>query len=360
MHECLRPQVTHHVTEKRSRSLTRSLSDKFVEPMASVRPLSLSFLSVDNDKKKGRSRDRSRDSRQSEPGRDKSREQRFREFRSREKSVEKTKFKYHDYSNSFSGFPIAEHSLEAKKKSSDHRKISKQNTYVLQNGRGGSKHPERRAESDLGGYKSSSINNSINSNRSVENLEYSRVADDISPIPETEEDVSESHYAEICDYGQRGRRQAFARGHPPLSLPNLSFTLEEENHVPSDASGRLSATFSDRESRSRKFSSASGDYKENIPPSESGVSSIHVSAADGSRGETGSVKGGRDRLEKDKANEVYIIRVVVKDQEDDKLSTISRNSKGGYYMKLKGFEVPQEEIGKTVLGDEVNGYDSMC
>ncbi|XP_069981990.1 uncharacterized protein [Penaeus vannamei] len=353
-------KVTHHVTEKRSRSLTRSLSDKFVEPMASVRPLSLSFLSVDNDKKKGRSRDRSRDSRQSEPGRDKSREQRFREFRSREKSVEKTKFKYHDYSNSFSGFPIAEHSLEAKKKSSDHRKISKQNTYVLQNGRGGSKHPERRAESDLGGYKSSSINNSINSNRSVENLEYSRVADDISPIPETEEDVSESHYAEICDYGQRGRRQAFARGHPPLSLPNLSFTLEEENHVPSDASGRLSATFSDRESRSRKFSSASGDYKENIPPSESGVSSIHVSAADGSRGETGSVKGGRDRLEKDKANEVYIIRVVVKDQEDDKLSTISRNSKGGYYMKLKGFEVPQEEIGKTVLGDEVNGYDSMC
>ncbi|XP_037777102.1 uncharacterized protein LOC119574097, partial [Penaeus monodon] len=141
--------------------------------------------------------------------------------------------------------------------------LSKQNTYVLQNGRGGSKHPERRAESDLGGYKSSSINNSINSNRSVENLEYSRVADDISPIPETEEDVSESHYAEICDYGQRARRQPFARGHPPLSLPNLSFTLEEENHVPSDASGRLSATFS--ESRSRKFSSASGDYKENIP-----------------------------------------------------------------------------------------------
>ncbi|KAK7006495.1 hypothetical protein SK128_011470, partial [Halocaridina rubra] len=82
-------KVTHHVTEKRSRSLTRSLSDKFVEPLANVRPLSLSFLG-DFDKRKNRERESSRENKPPQVNRDKSkdksRDHRFREFRSREKS----------------------------------------------------------------------------------------------------------------------------------------------------------------------------------------------------------------------------------------------------------------------------------
>lgn len=207
-------KVTHHVTEKRSRSLTRSLSDKFVEPLANVRPLSLSFLG-DLDKRKNREREKSRDSRPpqiiKEKAKDKSRDHRFREFRSREKSVEKTKFKYHDRSGSFSGFPLKDQGHP--KKNGDLRKVSKQNTYVLQNGKS-SKSQDKKNE----------IEESIISNKSMENMDYSRVIDDISPIPESGDEV-ENHYAEICDHGLK-TQSIIERG--PLSLPNLSLFNEKD------------------------------------------------------------------------------------------------------------------------------------
>ncbi|MPC79239.1 hypothetical protein E2C01_073755 [Portunus trituberculatus] len=72
-------------------------------------------------------------------------------------------------------------------KSQDTRKLSKQNTYIFQKGRP-SKMRDRRQEADA-------VNRL---NKSIENLDYSRVADDISPVHETVEE--EDHYAEICDY----------------------------------------------------------------------------------------------------------------------------------------------------------------
>lgn len=394
-------KVTHHVTEKRSRSLTRSLSDKFVEPLTNVRPLSLSFLS-DHDKKKSRDRDSSRESRPSQSnrdkGKDKTRENRFRDFRSRENSVEKTKFTYHDRSNSYNGFPFKEPNLE-NKKNGDHRKISKQNTYVLQNG----KSPKH--------VKKTESESSFPSTRSVENMDYSRVIDDISPIPENEEE-NESHYAEICDNARRN--QNVARGSSaPLSLPNLNL-FEKEGKKKEKVSRKVSreigrfSNISLRDSgsykkpvcrRSISSPSESGSYRSSSRASSSSVFQEDSLTKDSNvflerdkvnrvyREVVGEKDKARDKvrdkereflneetlekekynkgeseemLEKDKVNEVYIIRVVVKDKEEDKMSTLAKDKSGGYYMKIRGFEVPKEELGGTVSGDAINGYDSLC
>lgn len=401
------------MTEKRSRSLTRSLSDKFVEPLTNVRPLSLSFLS-DHDKKKSRDRDPSRESRPSQSNRDKSkdktREHRFRDFRSRENSVEKTKFTYHDRSNSYNGFPFKDPSLE-NKKNADHRKISKQNTYVLQNG----KSPKH--------VKKTESESSFQSTRSVENMDYSRVIDDISPIPENEEE-SESHYAEICDNARRN--QGLARGDAPHSLPNLNLSAKEgkkKEKVSRKISrelGRLSnislrdSGISLRDSgiykkpvcrRSISSPSESGSYRSSSRASGSGVfqeDSLSKTSSESLERDKvkrvyrevvaekdkvneveredvlkkdkvkeiydeGTLEKGKmsegdneEMLEKDKVNEVYIIRVVVKDKEEDKMSTLAKGKSGGYYMKIRGFEVPKEELGGAVSGDDINGYDSLC
>ncbi|XP_042233850.1 uncharacterized protein LOC121874049 [Homarus americanus] len=569
-------KVTHHVTEKRSRSLTRSLSDKFVEPLSSVRPLSLSFLS-DHDKRKGRDRDHSRESRPSQTNKDKSKdknkEHRFRDFRIRENSVEKTKFTYHDKSNSYNGYPLKDPSLE-NKKNADHRKISKQNTYVLQNGKS-SKHVEKKAESE----------SSFVTTRSIENMDYSRVIDDISPIPENEEE-GESHYAEICDYAYRNQKIP-TNNDAPLSLPNISLTQTEEkkkgklfrkvsrdissftdisirksdpfkralrrksSSSPSETSSCKSSGKASDNSRLRDTSLTNGiddvlqrDKVNNVYRDEvlkmdklkEGFREeslkkgkvyelyreeslkkgkvnelyreeslkkgkvnemyreeslkkgkvnklyreellhkgkvnemyreeslqkgkvnelyreeslkkgkvnemyreeslkkgkvnelyreelLHKGKVNEMYREESLQKGkvnelyreeslkkgkvnemyreeslkkgkvnelyreeslkkgkvnelyreevadkdqtnqayGDEMLEKDKVNEVYIIRVVVKDREDDKMSTLAKDTTGGYYMKIRGFEVPKEELGSTVSGDEVNGYDSLC
>ncbi|KAK7075722.1 hypothetical protein SK128_009801, partial [Halocaridina rubra] len=456
--------VTHHVTEKRSRSLTRSLSDKFVEPLANVRPLSLSFLG-DFDKRKNRERESSRENKPPQVNRDKSkdksRDHRFREFRSREKSVEKTKFKYH--SGSFSGFPLKDQ-LSAKK-SSDSRKVSKQNTYVLQNGKN-SKQLLKKTESE----------GSIISNRSMENMDYSRVIDDISPIPESG-DESENHYAEICEYGL-DTHSMMDRG--PISLPNLSLFREKDEVLSnlsknsSKESGSikkriLSKSKSSTESMCSRISFGKRDSsldkksfitKELITKSRSaslcGSTKINVvhaahkvsldnyitkdvnydsmeSSSSGSSKKYGSIASSNsncskkyssmessnsssskkyssmessnsrcsknydsmasnnsrvskisivstetnliqdnyvsreslvddkdEALDKDKINEVYIIRVVVKDEEDDRMSTLTKSSSGGIYMKIRGFEVPKEELGDHTSGNDVLGYDSLC
>lgn len=385
-------KVTHHVTEKRSRSLTRSLSDKFVEPLTSVRPLSLSFLS-DHDKKKGRDRDNSRESRSSqtnkEKTRDKSREHRFRDFRIRENSVEKTKFTYHDRSNSYNGYPVKDPSLE-NKKNSDHRKVSKQNTYVLQNGKS-SKHIEKKAESE----------SSFVTTRSIENMDYSRVIDDISPIPENEEEEEEceNHYSEICDYTWRNRN--IPRSEAPLSLPNLSYS-QSGDRMREKVSSKFSrdiSSFNDSIHSNNSFRTPIRRKSSSSPSERSSSRSITKASnivvqenllRNGSserlrKRETSKVfkeevlnqdrvdeiykevidkdkvnMSSDEMLEKDKVNEVYIIRVVVKDKDDDKMSTLAKDTSGGYYMKIRGFEVPKEELGGNVSGDAINGYDSLC
>ncbi|KAK3853941.1 hypothetical protein Pcinc_039543 [Petrolisthes cinctipes] len=457
-------KVTHHVTEKRSRSLTRSLSDKFVEPFTNVRPLSLSFLS-DHDRRKVRERDHSREGRLPPTNKDKSRELRFRDFRRRENSVEKTKFTYHDRSSSLNNYPIKDSGLE-NKKNADIRKISKQNTYVLQNGKN-SKQVEKKVESESSSFLSTA---------SVENMDYSRVVDDISPIPEKEEE-GESHYAEICDFARRAGSSSRFEG--PLSLPNLSLfqravSKKEEKlsrkissnisslsnislrsngsarkqirrsssgtpsetgsrrssarvsessskedsasikeRDPSDSVGRvyrqemqredrlcdvvpssvfekdkdnevyshevskreklkemLSAEFkrskecgkslleSDKWDKLKRLSRRGGDKDKSGKISEQEVQGVvKCSSPTTSEAKTDQMIG------KDKVNEVYIIRVVVKDKEEDQMSTLARDTSGGYYMKIRGFEVPKEEIGRGVVcggSDEISGYDSLC
>lgn len=299
------------MTEKRSRSLTRSLSDKFVEPLTNVRPLSLSFLS-DHDKKKGRERDRSRESKQpSQPTRDKSkdkgREIKFRDFTRRENSVEKTKFTYHDNkSNSYNGYPIKDPSLETKKKNYDHRKISKQNTYVLQNGKSSKQVVEKKSESE----------SSILSTTSVEDMDYSRVIDDISPIPEKEEE-SETHYAEICDY--EWRNGGIHRNDAPLSLPNINLTRceekfkKEERKVMKKISNGI-RNFSDIGLRSNNSLKKSPLRKSPSSPNDSSSSyRSSPKASDGSLDKKDSLVNGNKNNIKEKLSTIYMAEMDLKD-----------------------------------------------
>ncbi|XP_042879045.1 uncharacterized protein LOC122257675 [Penaeus japonicus] len=162
-------KVTHHVTEKRSRSLSRSLSDKFVEQQP--RPAGFAFL-ADVEKRKNRGREKSRDRlavRTGERTRDKSRDNILRS-RSKEKLLDHSPSKINC-------------------KGQDQRKLSKQNTYIFQNGRS-PRTQQKKQEADA----------VRRLNRSIENLDYSRVADDISPVHEEEEEDEEAHYTEICEH----------------------------------------------------------------------------------------------------------------------------------------------------------------
>lgn len=444
--------------------MTRSLSDKFVEPFTNVRPLSLSFLS-DHDRRKVRERDHSREGRLPPTNKDRNREFKFRDFRRRENSVEKTKFTYHDRSSSLNNYPIKDSGLE-NKKNADIRKISKQNTYVLQNGKN-SKQVEKKTESESSSFLSTA---------SVENMDYSRVVDDISPIPEKEEE-GESHYAEICDFARRHGASS-SRFEGPLSLPNLSLFQRAASKKEEKLSRKISSNISSLSNISLR---SNGSARKQIRRSSSGTpsetgsrrSSARVSESS-SKEDSASIKekdpngsigrmyrhevqredrfcdvvsssvfekdkdnevyshevskreklkeilsaefkkskeGGRSVLEsdkwgdrlkrlsrrgadrdskssvksehgevqvskcsspvtsegkseemlgKDKVNEVYIIRVVVKDKEEDQMSTLARDTSGGYYMKIRGFEVPKEEIVCVNEGDEISGYDSLC
>lgn len=62
----------------------------------------------------------------------------------------------------------------------------------------------------------------------------------------------------------------------------------------------------------------------------------------------------------DNINEVYIIRVVVKDREENNMSTLAKDKSGGYYMKIRGFEVPKDEMKNVIDVNEISGYDSLC
>lgn len=417
------------MTEKRSRSLTRSLSDKFVEPLSNIRPLSLSFLS-DHDKRKGRERDHSRERRPPPTNKEKTRELRFKDFRRRENSVEKTKFTYHDNFSGINSLPLKDSCRDHKKV--DLRKISKQNTYVLQNGKA-AKQTEKKPESE---------SSSFISVRSIENMDYSRVVDDISPISERVEE-GESHYTEICPQTLRKKNNVKSDG--PLSLPNLNLfhhkrSREEVSRKLSSSSSinsnsaslrshsslrnqvrqvvsnglsesdnqrgsarahghNFSEDNSSRKERTNKMkfleafrekmydkSSVREQTRERVLEKDkddevyceeivkrdkhnfakyryedkqhSVSSSADQTHADSSnnRLQDGSGSSGTSNS-RDHVNEVYIIRVVVKDREENHMSTLAKDNSGGYYMKIKGFEVPKEEM-KNVIGKD--GYDSLC
>ncbi|KAG7162270.1 uncharacterized protein LOC121874050 [Homarus americanus] len=190
-------KVTHHVTEKRSKSLCRTVSEQ-------PRPVSFALL-TDHDRKKVRGRDKSRDRlaglRIGDRSREKSKENILRNRsrdrllvdrnkdwfldRNKEKHLDKTKDKLED--NGKDRLQGKSSNKLSEKGQQDQRKLSKQNTYIFQNGRS-TKVQEKKQEADA----------ISRLNKSIENLDYSRVVDDISPVQEDED--GEEHYAEICEY----------------------------------------------------------------------------------------------------------------------------------------------------------------
>ncbi|KAK8727871.1 hypothetical protein OTU49_009492 [Cherax quadricarinatus] len=239
-------KVTHHVTEKRSKSLSRS--DKFLEQ---PRPGSFALL-IDHDRKKVRGRDKSRERlaglriRDTTP--DKSKENIFRNTslerlperikvrlrdKSKDKQQERIKVKLHGIHevklDRSADKPQDRSANKVNKEDQDQRKVSKQNTYIFQNGRS-TKVQEKQQEADAVSRL----------DKSLESLDYSRVVDDISPVRGGEDE--EQHYAEICEHiskksgvsGKKdvhkcekrksiGDRDSFA--HDPQSSDNLCFTL---------------------------------------------------------------------------------------------------------------------------------------
>lgn len=422
-------QVTHHVTEKRSRSLTRTLSNKFVEPLSNIRSLSLSFLS-DYDKKKRREQDHSQERRSSPTNKEKSREFRFKDLRRKENSLEKTKFTYHDHCSGINSFQFKDSCREFKKV--DLRKISKQNTYVLQNSKT-AKQTEKKPESESSNFLSV---------RSVENMDYSRVIDDISPISVRVEE-GENHYTEICP--QNLRKKGSVKSDGPFSKANISNIHSKKNKEVVYRKFSGGSSISSDNARLRSHGSLSSQICINVlSGSENNIQNRNINAhghkcygddfcqKDRMR-EINLSKVFREKiydkntareptservLEKDKnyevccedtairdkiilpkyknedkkylvngianeslvdklnkklkdssesarlsnrgehVNEVYIIRVVVKDsEEENQMSTLAKDNSGGSYMKIRGFEMPKEEMENVILKD---GYDSLC
>lgn len=244
-------QVTHHVTERRSKSMSRSVCDRLLDH---PRPVSFALLTDHGKKRMSRGREKSRDRlagfilgdrirdkpKENHP-RDRSIEKLLRHSRSKEKLFDRHRDRQHDPDEKLQGKSTNNSNNNSSKmdeKGNDQRKLSKQNTYIFQNGRS-TKVKERRQEADA----------VKRLNRSIENLDYSRVVDDISPLREAEEG-EDNHYAEICDYindkkdtegggGFRGSSSNHAREkrkstgdremngfHDPHHLDNnLSFTL---------------------------------------------------------------------------------------------------------------------------------------
>ncbi|XP_069195356.1 uncharacterized protein [Procambarus clarkii] len=198
-------KVTHHVTERRSKSVSRSISDTFLQH---PRHLNFAFL-ADHDRKKVRGRDKSRDRlaglRVLDKTRDNSKENLLRAS-SRDRLTERSRSRLQDKCKQLVREKDKQQDKTTDKlqekcpskvngKTHDQRKLSKQNTYIFQNLRS-SKAQEKRQEADA----------VRRLNKSIENLDYSRVVDDISPLQgggddddEEEEEEEEQHYAEICD-----------------------------------------------------------------------------------------------------------------------------------------------------------------
>ena len=177
------------MTEQRSRSLTRSLSDKFVEPL--TRPLNLSFL-ADIDRRKSATRDRSKENTRKESSR----------------WIKNIKDK------EIGQYTISDKSFYRRRQ--ENNKIpSRQNTYILQVPRIQRSLPEEPEDNNSYNYTDddSDDDNGLyhRLSKSVDDIDYCRVLDDISPIPEKSEDddddnykenreiEEEDHYAEICE-----------------------------------------------------------------------------------------------------------------------------------------------------------------
>lgn len=164
------------MTEKRSKSLSRLMSDKSLDP-STTRSADLSLL-TDHDRKKVRGRARSRDRLAGLRVNEKTKENILRD-RSKDKPQGRDKAKQQvKEKDKLQGKP----SRKLYEKGQDQRKLSKQNTYIFQNGRP-TKVQEKRQEEDA----------VTRLNKSIENLDYSRVVDDISPVHE------DDHYTEICE-----------------------------------------------------------------------------------------------------------------------------------------------------------------
>ncbi|CAL4099168.1 unnamed protein product, partial [Meganyctiphanes norvegica] len=137
-------KVTHHVTENCSRPVTQALSTQLMEPqiVSRSRQLNLDIIN-DNERRKVRSRDKSRDKlnldiisdieRRKVRSRDKSCDkllEKKEKIRTRDKSVDNFQYKSGDKLN---------------EKGKESRKVTKQNTYIFQNGRT-TKVPEKKME----------------------------------------------------------------------------------------------------------------------------------------------------------------------------------------------------------------------
>lgn len=166
--------------------MSRSVCERLLDQ---PRTASFALLTDHGRRKLNGSRDKSMDRLAgfflADRGRDKSKENLLRDrskekLRDRDKLKERPKDKHQEREKFDRPNKLSD-------KGQDTRKLSKQNTYIFQKGRP-CKMRDRRQEADA-------VNRL---NKSIENLDYSRVADDISPLHENVEE--EDHYAEICDY----------------------------------------------------------------------------------------------------------------------------------------------------------------
>ena len=224
--------MTHHVTERRSRSLTRSFSDKFVDgPVSGYRPLSLSALSNHDRVKPIKPRLTHSVS-----------ENHIGKLASKVKKIKEAKRKIQGKDN-YKENCVTHESLPPQivcpgtKLFTKHRKLSKQNTYVkdinrinrpLPNPHEQEKRTINKFTESLKKYRKLKNRPLPNPNENFENcsddddnhtfskckykendcdgIEYSRVTDNFSPPPESildlesEEEDAENLYSEIDEY----------------------------------------------------------------------------------------------------------------------------------------------------------------
>ncbi|KAK3853245.1 hypothetical protein Pcinc_040199 [Petrolisthes cinctipes] len=286
-------KVTHHVTERRSKSMSRSVCDRLLDH-PHTRPVTFALLTDHGKKRMSRGREKSRDRlagfilgdrirdkpKENLP-RDRSIEKLLlRHSRSKEKLFDRYKDRQHE--EKLQG-KSANNKMD--EKGNDQRKLSKQNTYIFQNGRS-TKVKERRQEADA----------VKRLNRSIENLDYSRVVDDISPLREAEEG-EDNHYAEICDYINDKKKKK-----------------EEEVVVEG-----LRVISHAREKRK-----STGDR-------ENGLHDSHPFS-------------GEDNHHND----------------NNLSFTLLKKDIGGYYVKIPGFDLPKIDLEQNGNSDHNRSYDSLC
>ena len=210
-------QVPHHVTDIETPSF-----NKFMEASFMTRQMHSPHF-VDFDKKRGRGREKIKEMkiRDKSRARDKSRDERPKDIKSRDKSREpKARNKFaekgldllRERSGSGDGsgdiILIRPGEKTSQFKAHDNRKLAKQNTYIFQNGHKTKQQIENKA----------ATTEKTKPTKSVENLDYSRVADDIS-ARHYNRLHSEETYAEICTYSAPSSKST-----DPASFSDVKYT----------------------------------------------------------------------------------------------------------------------------------------